>query len=126
LRQLSLHSGNPQKRRVALRASKSPSFGLACCARQTTVMPDPSSTRLRCELCQVEIDRQPGLPDQVLFSRGPSGSRSKLWARVCQYLTSAEQKGRCINQDPTLRGEEKPGDRYEDLPAIDLGNQAAG
>lgn len=89
-------------------------------------MPDSSSTRLRCELCQVEIDRQPGLPDQVLFSRGANGSRSKLWARVCQYLTSAEQKGRCINQDPTLRGEEQPGDRYEDLPAIDLGNQAAG
>ncbi|MFM1901722.1 hypothetical protein CWE17_09940 [Synechococcus sp. BS56D] len=81
----------------------------------------PSSQRLRCELCQVEIDCQPGLPDQVLFSRGPGGTRSKLWARVCQYLTTGEQKARCINQDPTLRGDEKPGDRYEDLPSIDLG-----
>ena len=81
----------------------------------------PSSQRLRCELCQVEIDCQPGLPDQVLFSRGHGGTRSKLWARVCQYLTSGEQIARCINQDPTLRGDEKPGDRYADLPNIDLG-----
>jgi len=85
-------------------------------------MTEPTIQRLRCELCQVEIDRQPGLPDQVMFSRGPGGSRSKLWARVCQFLTTSEQKARCINQDPSLRGEEKPGDRYEDLPTIDLGN----
>ena len=43
--------------------------------------------------------------DEVLFSRGATGSRSKLWARVCQYLKTDEQKAACINQDakPTRR-----------------------
>lgn len=88
-------------------------------------MTESHGQRQRCALCQVEIDSSTGI-DQVIFSRGGAGSRSKLWARVCQFLTTDEQKGQCINQDPSKRGAEQPGDRYEDLPAIDLGAGPSG
>ena len=64
--------------------------------------PDPKSQR--CALCQVEIQGDGAATDRVLFSRGTPGTRSKLWARVCQYLKTDEQKQQCINQDPGLRG----------------------
>ena len=46
----------------------------------------PSKGRLQCELCQIEINERADHGDEVMFSRGATGSRSKLWARVCQYL----------------------------------------
>ncbi|OUW46615.1 hypothetical protein [Synechococcus sp. UW140] len=88
-------------------------------------MTAPTSQRLRCELCQVEIDCSNGI-DQVLFSLGGAGSRSKLWVRVCRYLSNDEQKASCINQDATKRGEEQPGDRYDEAPPLDLGRANGG
>ena len=86
-------------------------------------MSEPQVASQRCPLCQVEICSQAGLPDSVLFSNGPSGSRSKLWSRVCQFLKTSEQQGQCINQDPVQRGEEQQGDAFPDAPVVDL-NQA--
>ena len=68
------------------------------------------------------IAAAPGRPDQVQFSNGPQGSRSKLWSRVCQYVTDPERQHLCINQDSDRRGSEKPGDAFPDAPPIDLGN----
>ena len=80
----------------------------------------PPGTRQRCSLCQVEIQGMAGGADLVHFSQGGPSTRSKLWARVCQYLRTDEQKAQCLNQDPTLRGEQKPGDAYMEPPAVDL------
>lgn len=80
----------------------------------------PPGTRQRCALCQVEIQGMAGGLDLVHFSQGGPSTRSKLWARVCQYLRTDEQKGQCLNQDPSLRGEPKPGDAYLEPPAVDL------
>ena len=68
------------------------------------------------------IEERPDLPDVVTFSSGPKGSRSKLWSRVCQYVTDPERRRLCINQDSDRRGAEQPGDAFPDAPAIDLGN----
>ena len=87
-------------------------------------MTETQNQRQRCALCQVEIDSSSGI-DQVLMSRGGPSTRSKLWARVCQYLSTDEQKAQCINQDARKRGVEQPGDGYAELPAIDLGQGAA-
>ena len=76
----------------------------------------------RCPLCDVEIQGQGGPSDQVIFSRGTPGSRSKLWARVCQYLKSDAQRSQCINQNPELRGDCRPGDGFEEIDAIQIGN----
>ena len=81
-----------------------------------------SASSQRCELCQVAIEERPGLPDVVKFSNGPQGSRSKLWSRVCQYVTDPERQRLCINQDSDGRGSEQPGDAFPDAPAIDLGS----
>ena len=81
-----------------------------------------SSASQCCELCQVVIEDRPGLADVVTFSNGPQGSRSKLWSRVCQYVTDPERRRLCINQDSDGRGAEQPGDAFPDAPAIDLGN----
>ena len=80
----------------------------------------PPGTRQRCSLCQVEIQGMAGGIDLVHFSQGGPSTRSKLWARVCQYLRTDEQKAQCLNQDPTLRGEQKPCDAYMEPPAVDL------
>ena len=56
-----------------------------------------------------------------MFSQGTPGTRSKLWSRVCQFLKSSEQTQACINQDPSLRGEQQAGDAFPDAPTIDLG-----
>ncbi|PZO56097.1 MAG: hypothetical protein DCF15_09440 [Phormidesmis priestleyi] len=55
-------------------------------------MADP--TTQTCPICSVKI--MVGSPggDRVLFSSGPAGTRTKLWARVCQF----NQKSGCINQ----------------------------
>ena len=75
----------------------------------------------RCPLCQVQIERCPDQPDKVMFSQGTPGTRSKLWSRVCQFLKTSEQTQACINQDPSLRGEQQAGDAFPDAPTIDLG-----
>jgi hypothetical protein len=80
----------------------------------------PPGTRQRCTLCQVEIQGMVGGGDLVHFSQGGPSTRSKLWARVCQYLRTDEQKGQCLNQDPSLRGEIQPGDNYMEPPPVDL------
>ena len=67
------------------------------------------------------IEDGPGLSDVVTFSNGPQGSRSKLWSRVCQYVTDPERQRICINQDSNIRGTEQPGDAFPDAPPIELG-----
>jgi hypothetical protein len=80
----------------------------------------PPGSRQRCSLCQVEIQGLVGGRDLVYFSQGAPGSRAKLWARVCQYLRSSEQCGRCLNQDPTLRGEVTSSDYYAEPPQLEM------
>ncbi len=80
----------------------------------------PPGTRVRCNLCQVEIQGMAGGKDLVHFSQGTPASRAKLWARVCQFLRSDDQISRCINQDPSLRGEVISSDYYAVPPAVDL------
>ncbi len=46
-----------------------------------------------CPVCQVQIKDN----REVIFSAGKPGDRTKLWARVCQYV--AEKREGCINQD---------------------------
>jgi hypothetical protein len=46
-----------------------------------------------CPVCQVQIKND----REVIFSAGKPGDRTKLWARVCQYV--ADTKEGCINQD---------------------------
>ena len=60
-----------------------------------------------CPVCQVQIkdDRE------VVFSSGKPGDRTKLWARVCQYV--ADKKQGCINQDPDKISQIKPTDSYK-------------
>lgn len=62
-----------------------------------------------CPICGVSITR-----DVVQFSNGSPGSRSRLYARVCQY---AKQRG-CINQDPEKIGTVGDDDGYARLPQI--------
>lgn len=59
--------------------------------------------------------------DLVHFSQGAPGTRAKLWARVCQYLRSDEQRGQCLNQDSNQRGTVVQSDYYAEAPVIDLG-----
>lgn len=60
-----------------------------------------------CPVCQVKIvnDRQ------VIFSTGKPGDRTKLWARVCQYV--ADKKEGCINQDSEQINPIKSTDGYK-------------
>lgn len=60
-----------------------------------------------CPVCQVKIqdDRE------VIFSSGKPGDRTKLWARVCQYV--ADKKKGCINQDRSKIDTIKPTDTYK-------------
>ncbi len=62
-----------------------------------------------------------GGADLVYFSQGGPGTRAKLWARVCQYIKSDEQRAQCLNQDCNLRGNVSPSDYYAEPPAVDLG-----
>jgi hypothetical protein len=81
----------------------------------------PPGSRQRCSLCQVEIQGTVGGGDLVHFSQGGPGTRAKLWARVCQFLKSDEQRAQCLNQDTNLRGTVGPSDYYAEPPAVDLG-----
>ena len=62
-----------------------------------------------CPVCQVQIKND----REVIFSSGKPGDRSKLWARVCQYVVD-RQKG-CINQDPDKIGAIKQTDGYKPM-----------
>nr|AUG32249.1 hypothetical protein PLO_250 [Paulinella longichromatophora] len=79
-----------------------------------------SGSRQRCEICKVEIEHTLDNQDLVHFSRGNTGGRAKLWARVCQYLRTDEQCDQCLNQDANLRGEVTETDYYADAPIIDF------
>jgi hypothetical protein len=61
-----------------------------------------------CPVCKVRIVKAPG-GDKVLFSSGPPGTRSRLSARVCQFV----KKNGCINKDPNLIGDIKSEDYYK-------------
>ncbi|MCP9775267.1 hypothetical protein KBY58_10160 [Cyanobium sp. HWJ4-Hawea] len=80
----------------------------------------PPGSRQRCSLCQVEIQGMAGGNDLVHFSQGGPGSRAKLWARVCQYLSTPEQKSQCINLDASLRGTVQKSDYFAEAPMINL------
>jgi len=80
----------------------------------------PPGSRQRCSLCQVEIQGMSGGNDLVFFSHGGPGSRAKLWARVCQYLRSDDQKRQCLNQDPDVAGQVQPSDYFAEAPIIEL------
>lgn len=80
----------------------------------------PPGSRQRCNLCQVEIQGMAGGNDLVHFSHGGPGTRSKLWARVCQFLSTDDKKRQCLNQDPTLRGAMQPGDSFDEAPLINM------
>jgi hypothetical protein len=58
-----------------------------------------------CPVCGVKIEAG----KKVIFSSGPSGTRAKLWARVCNYA----QKPDCINQDSTAIGTVVETDYYK-------------
>ena len=60
------------------------------------------------------------MPEKVIFSNGPSGTRSKLWSRVCPDHKTSEQRVKCLNQDADLRGPEQNGDAFPDAPSIDV------
>lgn len=80
----------------------------------------PPGSRRRCSLCQVEIQGMVGGKDLVLFSQGAPGTRAKLWARVCQYLKTDEQRRQCLNQDLTQVGEVVSTDFYAEAPVVQL------
>ncbi|MEB3276550.1 MAG: hypothetical protein VKM92_06250 [Cyanobacteriota bacterium] len=80
----------------------------------------PPGSRQRCSVCNVEIQGMAGGNDLVQFSHGGPGTRSKLWARVCQFLNSDDKKRLCLNQDPNLRGTIQPGDGFDEAPLIQL------
>ena len=86
----------------------------------------PPGERRRCSLCQVEIQGMAGGTELVNFSQGAPGTRAKLWARVCQYLRSDEQKAQCINLDPSLRGTVVQTDFYAEAPIVDLSAMTGG
>ena len=60
----------------------------------------------RCPVCSVLIEDD----SKVLFSYGKPGTRSRLWARVCQF---AKDKDNCINQDDSKIGDVARNDYYD-------------
>ena len=60
-----------------------------------------------CPVCQVQIKND----REVIFSSGKPGDRTKLWARVCQYV--AGTRDGCINQDGEKISAIKPTDSYQ-------------
>ena len=60
-----------------------------------------------CPICQVKIKND----REVIFSSGKPGDRTKLWARVCQYVVG--KKDGCINQDVDKISTIKPTDSYQ-------------
>lgn len=74
-----------------------------------------------CPVCNVSITSD----GQVNFSSGAPGTRSRLYARVCQYTDNKA----CINQDAELVGEVSPSDRFEEgknlVPNLDQADPSA-
>lgn len=58
-----------------------------------------------CPVCGVTIENG----SKVIFSAGPSGTRARLWARVCNYAQNAS----CINQDEGAIGNVSSKDYYD-------------
>lgn len=68
----------------------------------------PESQTQTCPVCKAQIVGN----DKVIFSVGAPGTRSKLWARVCQYTNNRA----CINQDTDAMGDIKKTDYYKPDP----------
>lgn len=66
-------------------------------------MPEPSIEI--CPACGVKIEDGA----KVVFSTGPSGTRSRLWARVCQFHDRPD----CINRDESVIGNVVSNDYYK-------------
>jgi len=58
----------------------------------------------KCPVCSVQIENDA----KVNFSYGKSGTRSRLWARVCQFTKNPD----CINQCEGKIGDIKDNDYY--------------
>jgi hypothetical protein len=58
-----------------------------------------------CPVCGVVIENNA----KVIFSAGPSGTRARLWARVCNYA----QNSACINRDEAAIGSVASNDYYD-------------
>lgn len=58
-----------------------------------------------CPVCKVKIEDGA----KVVFSAGPSGTRARLWARVCQFAKNPD----CINQDEAIAGNIVSSDYYK-------------
>lgn len=100
---------------------------LSCLVSRPAAMESsPLGNRQRCGLCQVEIESIAPGHDVVHFSMGAPGTRAKLWARVCQYLSSPDQCARCLNQDAALRGSVATSDYYAEAPSFELGMPSQG
>ncbi len=66
-----------------------------------------------CPVCGVTI-----VNDVVQFANGSTGTRARLYARVCQYA----KKPDCINQDKALIGEVLQEDGFMEAPPINFGS----
>ena len=58
-----------------------------------------------CPVCGVKIEDGA----KVIFSAGPSGTRARLWARVCNFAQNPD----CINQDEASIGNVISNDYYK-------------
>lgn len=58
-----------------------------------------------CPVCKVQIEDGA----KVIFSTGPSGTRSRLWARVCQFAKNPD----CINNFDPMTENVKSEDYYK-------------
>ena len=73
---------------------------------------NPSQEQV-CPVCGVTI-----INDVVKFSNGSSGTRARLYARVCQYAKNPE----CINQDMDRIGEVLKEDGFMEAPPMNFGS----
>ncbi|MEM9266571.1 MAG: hypothetical protein AAGA46_13705 [Cyanobacteria bacterium P01_F01_bin.13] len=65
-----------------------------------------------CPACEVTIAN-----DVVQFANDSTGTRARLYARVCQYV----KKPDCINQDKQLIGEVLQEDGFMEAPPLNFG-----
>lgn len=70
-----------------------------------------SSQEQTCPVCGVTVAN-----DVVQFSNGSTGTRARLYARVCQYAKKPE----CINQDKDRIGMVLQEDGFMEAPPINL------
>ncbi len=75
-------------------------------------MTNPSQEQT-CPVCGVTI-----VDNTVQFANGSTGTRARLYARVCQYA----KKPDCINQDEELIGVVLQEDGFMEAPPINLGS----